>query len=364
MELINATRMAAGYTTGMEPDGRELLVVVVKGTFTIPEPGGEPNLAEKQVPLVEADVFTGEPGFSAPVYESDYAHRKPNCDVLVNGSAYAPGGRPAERVRVSLRVGSLVKAFDVVGKRVWQVGLLSTSPSKAEPYTVMPISYNNAFGGVDKTDDDPPKEHWYLQNHAGVGYHEVLSAKHVEGKPLPNTEETGHPVRRPNGTYEPMAFGPVGRAWQPRAKLAGTYDQQWLDNRCPFWPHDFDYKYFQAAPADQQMPYPVGGERVVLENLSPGGVLEFGLPRVTVPLLFVPEDGPEFMTHAAIDTVLLEPDKRRMMLTWRVSRPLRRSIFDIHHVIVGEKRRRGESFKKRYANLDELIRGQKTFAVP
>lgn len=39
MELLNATGMPAGYTLGMQPDGRELLVVAVKGTFTIPEKG-------------------------------------------------------------------------------------------------------------------------------------------------------------------------------------------------------------------------------------------------------------------------------------------------------------------------------------
>ena len=39
MELINATRMLAGYTMGMEPSGRELLVVVIKGTFVLPKPG-------------------------------------------------------------------------------------------------------------------------------------------------------------------------------------------------------------------------------------------------------------------------------------------------------------------------------------
>ncbi|MCK7582587.1 MAG: hypothetical protein MZV65_48105 [Chromatiales bacterium] len=37
MELINATRMVAGYTMGMEPSGRELLVVVIKGTFRLPK---------------------------------------------------------------------------------------------------------------------------------------------------------------------------------------------------------------------------------------------------------------------------------------------------------------------------------------
>ena len=112
MELLNATRMVAGYTMGLQPDGRELLVVVVKGTFAIPRDGGEAKLAGKQVPLVEADVFTGEPGFSAPLYESDYAPRKPRCDVLLNGSAYVPGGRPTERVTVALKVGSWSKSFD------------------------------------------------------------------------------------------------------------------------------------------------------------------------------------------------------------------------------------------------------------
>src|SRR5205823_6069892 len=116
MQLLNATKMQAGYTMGTQPDGRELLVVVVKGTFTIPEKKDqEPVLAEEQVPLVMTDVFTGEPGFSTPMYEIDFAPRKPRCDVLLNGSAYAPDGKPIERLTVSLRVGGLTKSFDVVG---------------------------------------------------------------------------------------------------------------------------------------------------------------------------------------------------------------------------------------------------------
>jgi hypothetical protein len=85
MELLNTTGMPAGYTLGMQPDGRELLVVAVKGTFVIPQNGKEPIRAAEQVPLFEADIFTGEPGFSAPLYESDYAPHKPRCDVLLSG---------------------------------------------------------------------------------------------------------------------------------------------------------------------------------------------------------------------------------------------------------------------------------------
>ena len=158
MELLNATPMIAGYTLGMRPDGRESLVVVVKGTFAIPPPGRDPQLADEQVPLVMANVFTGEPGLSAPLYESDFAPHKPRCDVLLNGSAYAPGGKPAERVTVSLRVGPLHKSFDVVGKRTWRRGLAGPAATRPEPFTAMPISYDNAFGGVDRSHEDPAKQ--------------------------------------------------------------------------------------------------------------------------------------------------------------------------------------------------------------
>jgi hypothetical protein len=123
MELLNATKMVAGYTQGLRPDGRELLVVVVKGTFRLPGNGQTVELADEQLPLVAADLFTGEPGFSAPLYESDYAPEKPFCDVIVNGSAYAPGGKPAREVEVGVKVGRVAKAYRVVGDRTWQAGI-------------------------------------------------------------------------------------------------------------------------------------------------------------------------------------------------------------------------------------------------
>src|SRR5688500_8073749 len=113
MQLINGTRMAAGYTAGGRPDGRELLVVVVKGTFELPPAsapaGAGPRPAAAQEPLVMTDVFEGEPAFSATVYEADFAPHKPRCDVVLNGSAYAPGGEPATSVAVALQVGGVTK---------------------------------------------------------------------------------------------------------------------------------------------------------------------------------------------------------------------------------------------------------------
>ena len=113
MDLLNGTKMQAGYTLGVEPSAREHLVVVVKGTFSFPDHGGEPQLADEQAPLAYADTFTGKPGLSAPVHETDFAFRKPRCDVLLNGTAYAPAGKQATRVTVGLKLGPIMKAFDV-----------------------------------------------------------------------------------------------------------------------------------------------------------------------------------------------------------------------------------------------------------
>jgi len=338
MELVNATGLAAGFTLSMGTDGREALVVVVKGTYRIPSnPNDEPQLAPVQVPLVETDVFSGEPGFSAPVAEVDYAPRKPRCDVLLNGSAHAPDGRATDRVTVSMRVGTLRKSFGVVGNRVWQAGAITLGISKPEPFTRMPISYDRAFGGVDRAKGDPATFRWYPINHAGVGWHEYLDTRFLNGTPLPNTEETGNPVRKPNGWYRSMAFGPVGRAWLPRPNWAGTYDQKWVDETYPFLPADFDERYFQAAPEDQQTDYLVGGEEVELLNLSPGGRTAFRLPRVVAPVEVFAKAGGRSTVAAVVDTLVLEPDQGRFSLVLRGQYLLRRDLHEIRLVTVGEQ---------------------------
>lgn len=359
MELLNATRMQAGYTMGLRPDGRELVVVVVKGTFTMPKGGEEPTLAEEQVPLVEADTFTGEPGLSAPIYESDYAPTKPRCDVILNGSAYAPGGSLEERVTVSLRVGQMRKEFVVVGNRIWKYAMFGLEATWPEPFTVMPISYDNAFGGVDNLNPDPNKHEAYRLNLVGKGFFPRAKASMIDGKPLPNTEETGRPVTSVSGSYRPMSFGPIGRAWQPRPQLAGTYDQNWIDNVFPFLPADFDERYYQCAPEDQQIDYLRGGEEVALENLTPQGISSFRLPTIEMPVTFYFKNYEEKETNAVADTLILEPDLGRLMIVWRVSVPLKRNIFEVAQAVAGRMPRgwyrARELGKTYYSSLKDLV---------
>ena len=363
MQLLNATRMNANYAMGMDSSGRESLVVVIKGTFRLPHQGEEPELASEQAPLIDADQFTGEPGFSAPLYEYDYAPVKSRCDVLLNGSAYASVGGTARRLAVSLRVGSLFKSFDVIGNRHWVGAVVGVVASPPEPFRSMPISYDRAFGGIDAAHPDPARHRYYERNHAGVGFHQNTGREFIDGTPLPNTEESGQTVVDPRGNYRPMAFGSIARAWQPRVKFAGTYDQNWLDTIFPFLPPDFDNRYYQAAPEDQQIDYPQGGEEIILENLTPSGYLAFHLPTLNVPVVYYRRDAENHETHAVIDTLMIEPDLDRFSITWRSSLPLRRNMFEIEQVLAGEMprswHRARELGKTYYPSLGALVADKK-----
>jgi hypothetical protein len=196
-------------------------------------------------------------------------------------------------------------------------------------------------------------------NPIGVGFHSNLKEEFINGKPLPNTEELKDPVTEPKGKYRPMSLGPIGRGWEPRYKLGGTYDQNWLDNVFPFLPTDFNDAYYQSAPIDQQCDYLRGGEEVVLRNFTPSGFTRFQIPRVQLPVVFFLKKEEPFKTEGAADTLLLEPDAGRFMITWRASRPLKKNMFEVTQVLAGEMPRgwwrARETGKTYYKSLNELI---------
>ncbi|MBI5255973.1 MAG: DUF2169 domain-containing protein [Burkholderiales bacterium] len=362
MRFTNVSDLPAGWTLGFRRDGRELLVVIVKATFDLPGNDEEPQLAAEQLPLVKADEFSGEPGLSAPLRDTDYAHTKPGCDVLLLGSAHAPGGQPVTRLPVGLKVGPLIKQFLVVGPRWWQKRMVGLDASAPQAFVQQPISYDLAFGGTDRSREAEGRVDTYLPNPVGCGW--WPRTDRIDSQPLPATEEIGQPIEAPDRPYRPQAFGPLGRHWLPRARYAGTYDQQWIETTAPLWPNDFDERYFQAAPEDQILPSLQGGEEVVLKHLTPDGLRRFRLPAVAMPVTFIPHRGRDLTREASVDTLVIEPDAGRFSLTWRCVLPLARSVFDVRECIAGtlpESWHRERRFpgKPYYRNLDEAVRARR-----
>jgi hypothetical protein len=359
MNLVNGSGMAVEFTVVLDKTGAENVVVAVKGTFTLPRPGEMPRLAAEQLPLVDADLFTGEPGRSATKVECDYALEKPFCDVLLNGSAYAPNGRMVEKIGVGLQVGGWRKSFAVWGNRVWRGAVVGYAPSEPEPFSRMQISYDNAFGGTDERMRDPARHRSYLPNPVGRGWHYNIYPELVSGAPVSNTEEINDPVGDPGGKYRPMAFGPIGRGWPSRIGFAGTYDQDWQDNVFPFLPADFDVRYFQCAPEDQQIPHPRGGERILLVNLTPDGRREFVLPPAEMPFVFFRRRGGRVELNGTLDTILFEPDDGRFSMVWRARLKLQRDVFEVSRAVVGKMSRgwwRSIETGKAYRTVDEIVR--------
>src|SRR5262249_16054250 len=159
------------YTLGVEPSGRELLVVVIKGTFGLTESREDVRLQAEQLPLVTADSFTGEPGLSAPVDEADFAPRKRRCDFLLIGSAYAANAEPTPRIPVEVRIGEWRKGFSVIGDRQWSSTVSGIEPTPPIPLSKRSISYDVAFGGLDTFHEDPMQHAAFVRNPVGRGWH-------------------------------------------------------------------------------------------------------------------------------------------------------------------------------------------------
>ena len=358
MQIWNQMGYPHEFTMGMDKAAHEYIVVVVKGTFDFPEtPGGPVRKSAEQAPLVFADTHTGEPGYSATLWETDFAFRKPRCDVIANGCAYAPGGRPAERVPVGIKIGDWSKLFEVVGNREWRaIGPVFTSTSP-EPFIRMPFSYDRAWGGVDKLDPEDRLPASYKYNPVGTGWSRTKNQRLIPGLRLPNTQAVGEEVRSPFGDYKPMSFGPMGRGWPGRIEYGGTYDDNWTKNIFPFLPPDFDERYFQMAPPNQQIDQPRGGEEVQLINLTPEGRVHFRLPNTALPMTLFKGRAKTFDAPVVADTILFDPENRRFSLVWRVSQRLQRTILDFTECWVGPPTRgmlRAHSAGKKYIRRFEV----------
>ena len=353
----NTTGMEAGLTVSADKTGREHCVVVVKGTFVV-GPDGETALADEQQPMTHADEHHGDPADSSIKYECDFAPFKPRADILVNGKAVSPTGEPVTEMTVGLKVGALRKVIRVRGDRRWGKSLSGQTASDPVPFVEMPLVWERAFGGMDNSHDNPKRHGGELRNLVGVGFRSNPDADAVEGLPLPNLEHPNERMRDWKDRVVPIGFSPLGRAWQPRAAYAGTYDDDWLETRSPYLPQDFDERYFQSAPADQQMGYLSGGEEVLCGNMSADRQFRFKVPRLRVPVHYGFRDRDETV-EPVLDTLIAEPDQRRFMLVWRAKTVLGHKLNSLREIRVGEPRtvnyRLLRSGKPRFKSLSDLI---------
>ena len=138
----------------------------------------------------------------------------------------------------------------MVGDRFWKQRLIGSRPSEPQPLERLPLNWNYAFGGND-----------FARNPCGRGMDTRIDEASGESLTLlPNIETPGALVSGPKQRPEPSGFGPMPMQWPQRWDKIGTYKGNWLRDRWPWYAEDMDPTFFNAAPADQQVPFLRGDE--------------------------------------------------------------------------------------------------------
>jgi uncharacterized protein YjbI with pentapeptide repeats len=283
------------------------LTLIVKGTWSL-APGALKPVDEQ--PFTRGDAHREDDPEKVLLYPSDFAYFKPRADLVLKGTCHAPGGKPIDVCRVSFRVGSWSKALAVIGDRQWRGGMFGGHPSAPAPFKSMPVTLENAYGGAG-----------WKYNPVGKGAVDVVSPQ-GSVRPMPNVEFPDRLIQDPSKGADPAGFGPLAATWPQRMSKTGSYDKKWMAERWPWFPANFDWSYFNAAPPDQQLGgYLKGDEEVAIENLHPKhALLKCVLPGLRVRC-FVNE---RVRAHFALrevpmnlDTLFVDADAEQLVLVWR-----------------------------------------------
>jgi hypothetical protein len=330
-QVENRTSFALEALYLADEELRPLLVTVVKGTFVIGR-DGRCVRAEEQIPVNTGGECWGKDSeTSSYKYEPEVAFTKPATDVVFVGHAHA-ARRDTREMLARVSVGPVGKDLLIHGDRAWFKTMGSISMTRALAFEKVPLTYERAFGGWDRDHADPRKHACEPRNPVGRGFR--AAGGFEEGMMLPNVEDPRAPMKAFRDRSTPAGVGFVAPHWQPRAALAGTFDEAWQESRAPLLPRNFDRKHLNAASPGLVAPaYLRGDETVTAVGLSPEGTLSFKLPAVPPPRVEVALDqGPRRPIALALDTVIIEPDQRRVLLLWRGNLALRSGPHDVRAI--------------------------------
>ncbi len=308
--IVNNTPHAVAEAVLMNPDGREVFVAVVKASFRWDARGTLVPL-DKPLPIVAVDVFGDPPEKSGLVVAGELTLPKPRVDVILQGDIVPAAA--SEQLDCTLEVtNSISKTVRVFGDCYWRPGAVQAMlPSRPKPFLRMPIAWERSFGGTDPEDRATVD----LRNPVGCGFRKRLRL--LEGHPVPNFEDRRAPISNPQkDPPPPVGFGPIAPHWKSRQDFAGTYNQSWQDDRFPLLPVDFDPRFLNAAPSDQQLASYGPGLQVRLTNFTPHRRDVFVLPDFA-PVVTVVDARTIIPVKTTVDTVVIEPAAARVSIVAR-----------------------------------------------
>ena len=271
------------------------------------------ELAPDQSPLV------AEPPPLDPVKDDDEralvepwgspAPRKRRPEVVLVGHAHAPPGSQVTSLVARLGVGDFEKLAHVHGDSCFTRDGTLTAPV---PFDRMPLRWDRAAGAPHDV------------NPVGVAMGKDAVADAQGRVFLPNVRPMGTSIRSRDEVVAPVGFGPLRPTWPSRIERLHRHAARWQPQR---WadqplPADFDYAYFNVAPADQVLDSLGRNERILLDHLHPR------LPRLrtelapVAPCVVVALAGAETDVAVVCDTLVIDSDRGLAFQVWRGHLPL------------------------------------------
>ncbi|MGE0431412.1 MAG: DUF2169 domain-containing protein [Planctomycetota bacterium] len=327
MRVVNLTPYQWGpIATSRNPPQVEL-AICVRGVFVLePERSQTAVASIDEAGCIGGDIFAPDDRdrTGALLYPTDLAPFKPAADVLLLGACHTPGGRPLTACTAAFAVGGLRRSFAVIGQRRWQPGVVASRISEPMPFTMMPLTWENAFGGPDDA-----------ANPVGKGHGTDPSGD------LPTVELPDALIRSRSDRPAPAAPGPVNPEWAARRALLGrNWGTQWRRTRMPWMADDTDWRCFNAAPRAQQLDdYLRGDEPLWLHNLLPDAPdFRSALPARRVRAFVDDRDGNFRAVALALDTLVINLWSGHLILVWRgLTDIAERDYSDVTHVLIADE---------------------------
>lgn len=287
-----------------DKNGHEVWIATLKKGWQLID--GEWQEINESLDIFDEPVYTGEPGLSSIVQDSDFSIGKSNTDVVIFGKAKSLAKRPVTVQTCRLLVeGHIDKSLIVRGDRKWISQAGSLIPSLPMVFIEKEIDLSKAIGGHDE------------RNRLGCGVEEKSSELLQKAVPSVFYPQEDWGVNTDN--IKVANFGPVPVFSQLRSQFAGTFDQTWFDERRPLFPADFNEQFYQSAPEDQQCDgFLNGGERIVLSGFSHEDALTFFLPKdhFKAKAFFKDEDDDPQIKAMNLQTVFINTEEEKITACW------------------------------------------------
>lgn len=323
----NTSGFAAMGFEQIHRDGTQMGVIAVRGRFDLDE-SGNLQISEEQGMILE-DEYEGKPHNTPLLRSGDLIPFKPNTDVTALVRSWPVNTEKSSAWHAGIKIDQSEYIVEINGPSHWVwkgEGWHRTEPAEVNNALVdYRIAANNIIA-------DMPEEDQIPQNPLGIAH---LRAQYMDkGKTYPAIS-----LKSPNENHELEVdhsfegFAPIPPFWRSRQQFAGTYDDNWLRNRHPQLPKDFDYQFYQSAhPRLIQQGFFQGDERIELGRVLPGGRnIAFQLPGLVLVADYQWIDERKVRLRLNLDGVHIDAREApfRVDITWRAWLPICPAFFKI-----------------------------------